>query len=265
MVPKEVAVKEFDSLDKNGRLFHDVKSNKSRSKTGNKDNSNLVSNLESTKGETIFKPSAAVLSTAKKEQIEEYFAPQLPVPGDNIVLVAEISNVTQKNLNCTSTSQNASEPCVETLEHAPQFEQATLTKVVILFVIAGLSFIGNIATLTSILRTGRQNTSTVYILLVQLAISDLLVATFCLLTDALWKITVQWYGGNILCKAVKFMQMFSLYLSTYVLVLIGFDRLCAIRFPMARARAKHYVRNGIVCIWISSAVFSSPQRCERYL
>ncbi|GFT56842.1 gonadotropin-releasing hormone receptor [Nephila pilipes] len=226
------------------------------SETGNKARS-LISNPEPDRTDSKFKPVTTALSVSKKNQMEEFFLPQIPVPVEEVFVAIEPSNNSQKIVNCSS--QNTSETCGEALEHAPQFEQATLIKVIILCIIAGFSLIGNTATLYSILKTGRQNTSTVYILLVQLAISDLLVAIFCLFADAIWKITVQFYGGNILCKVVKFMQMFSLYLSTYILVLIGFDRLCAIRFPMSRARAKYYVRNGVIWIWIISAVFSSPQ------
>ncbi|GBM24738.1 Gonadotropin-releasing hormone receptor [Araneus ventricosus] len=251
-IDQKKALHEFDSMSVKLPQEDKITQSKTGSPSGN-----MVSKPVSTKSEPNFKTVATIHTTSKKEHIEEFFVPQIPLPGEEVFLVIESSNNSQKFVNCTPT--NSTETCGETLEHAPQFEKTTMIKVVVLFVIAGLSFIGNIATLTSILRTGRQNTSTVYILLVQLAISDILVATFCLLADALWKITVQWHGGNALCKIVKFMQMFSLYLSTYILVLIGFDRLCAIKFPMARARAKYYVRNGIICIWIISAVFSSPQ------
>lgn len=189
-------------------------------------------------------------STHTKD-MEDFFSPQIPLPAEEHFLLIDTSS--NDSQNCS----NSTDMCG--LEHAPVFEQSTMVKAIILLVIAGLSLVGNIATLWSIIRTGRQSTSTVYILLVQLAIADLLVALFCLMADAIWKITVQWYAGDALCKFVKFMQMFALYLSTYVLVLIGFDRLCAIRFPMARIKAKYYVRNGIVCIWSLSALFSSPQ------
>ncbi|KAF8797218.1 Gonadotropin-releasing hormone receptor like protein [Argiope bruennichi] len=245
---------DFDNMKIKLSLEDEIPNGKTGSQSGN-----LASRPASTRNEPNFKTVATIHSTSKKDHIEEFFAPQLPLPGEEVFLVMESSNNTQKFQNCTP---NGTGTC-EKLQHAPQFQDSTLVKVVILFVIAGFSFIGNIATLTSILRTGRQNTSTVYILLVQLAISDILVAIFCLLVDALWKITVQWYGGNALCKFIKFMQMFSLYLSTYILVLIGFDRLCAIKFPMARARAKYYVRNGIICIWVVSAVFSAPQVSQR--
>ncbi|GFW69282.1 gonadotropin-releasing hormone receptor [Trichonephila clavipes] len=243
-------------LPKNKTLREGHKIINTLSKTESRGRS-LISKPEPNKTDSKFKPVTTALSISKKNQMEEFFVPQIPVPVEEVFVAVEPSNNSQKVVNCTS--ENTSEACNEMLEHAPQFEQTTLIKVVVLFIIAGFSCIGNIATLYSILKTGRQNTSTVYILLVQLAISDLLVAIFCLLADAVWKITVQFYGGNILCKIVKFMQMFSLYLSTYILILIGFDRLCAIRFPMSRARAKYYVRNGIIWIWIISAIFSSPQ------
>lgn len=174
------------------------------------------------------------------------------------------SNVTYINctfinsdFNFTNCSENGSSAMLYI--PAPTLEHSALVRAVVLLLIAVFSLIGNTATLTSILRTGRQGTSTVYMLLVQLAIADLLVSIFCILADALWTLSVQWYGGNLLCKAVKFMQLFALYLSTFLLVLIGFDRLCAVRFPMRRARAKHHVRVGIACVWTTSAIFSLPQ------
>ncbi|GIX88286.1 gonadotropin-releasing hormone receptor [Caerostris extrusa] len=159
--------------------------------------------------------------------------------------------------NCTL---NSTDPCDEPL-HAPQFENSTLIKGLILSSIAVFSFVGNVSTLVSIIKIGRLGSSTVYMLLSQLAIADLLVTLFCILAEGLWTLSVEWYGGNLLCKMVKFMQMFALYLSTFVLVLIGFDRLCAVRFPMHRAHAKTHVRRGIACIWILSGIFSTPQVC----
>ncbi|KAG8183347.1 hypothetical protein JTE90_013038 [Oedothorax gibbosus] len=145
--------------------------------------------------------------------------------------------------------------------HAPSFQPSTLIKGVVLCVIATMSFVANVATLASILRKQRrqQATSTIYLLMCQLTAADLLVTLFCILAEALWTLTVQWRGGWVLCKLVKFAQMFSLYLSTYVLVLIGFDRLWAIRYPMRRQSARVNVKRGIVLIWVLSGLFSMPQ------
>ncbi|CAL1261361.1 unnamed protein product [Larinioides sclopetarius] len=165
------------------------------------------------------------------------------------------SNLSSVAHNCTSNSTGLN----SNLTHAPQFDNSTLTKGFVLSIIALFSFVGNVSTLASIMRTRHIGSSTVYKLLAHLAIADLLVTIFCILAEGMWTLSVAWYGGNLLCKVVKFMQMFSLYLSTFVLVVIGFDRLSAIRFPMQRARAKQHVRRGIASIWILSGIFSLPQ------
>lgn len=46
------------------------------------------------------------------------------------------------------------------------------------------------------------------LLVMQLALADGFVCLFCLLTDAIWNITMEWTGGVDLCRFVKFMQMF---------------------------------------------------------
>lgn len=165
------------------------------------------------------------------------------------------------NLDSNDTYNNCSinSSCSPAYLRAPTFQHSALTRVIVLLLIALFSLVGNIATLSSILRTGRHSTSTLYMLLFHLALADLLVSLFCILADALWTLSVAWYGGNLLCKGVKFMQMFSLYVSTFVLVLIGFDRLSAVRFPMSRVHAKHRVRMGLVCVWTISGLFSLPQ------
>ena len=43
----------------------------------------------------------------------------------------------------------------------------------------------------------------------QLSIADIFVAFFCILGDAIWNVTIQWNGGDALCRFYKYMQMFS--------------------------------------------------------
>ncbi|XP_054711175.1 gonadotropin-releasing hormone receptor-like [Uloborus diversus] len=191
-----------------------------------------------------------------QQELDDLFSPKVPFSDESLFdgyLNFSICNCTEGNCTLNKTCGD------ENLPHAPVFEYHTLTKVVVLLLIAATSFVGNVATLTSIVRTSRQSTSTVYMLLLQLTVADLLVTIFCILAEAIWTLSVQWYGGNFLCKAVKFVQMFSLYLSTFILVLIGFDRLCAVRFPMRRAHARHHVKRGIIFVWALSAAFSLPQ------
>ncbi|GFR14755.1 gonadotropin-releasing hormone receptor, partial [Trichonephila clavata] len=160
--------------------------------------------------------------------------------------------------NITTGCDNASS-CNQTHQHAPAFNSHTLVKGVVLLNLGALACIGNVATLVSIIRRGRQQSSTVYLLLVHLSVSDLFVTSFCIIGEGLWTLTVEWYGGNWLCKVFKFLQMFSLYLSTFTLVVIGFDRLCAVKFPMRRIKARVQVHRAIISAWVLSSVLSAPQ------
>ncbi|CAL1271544.1 unnamed protein product, partial [Larinioides sclopetarius] len=156
--------------------------------------------------------------------------------------------------NCTNVSA-----CSYFLSHAPTFHTHTLVKGIVLLNLGILACVGNVATLTSIIRRGRQHSSTVYLLLVHLSVSDLFVTCFCIIGEGFWTLTVEWYGGNFLCKVFKFLQMFSLYLSTFILVVIGFDRLCAVKFPMRRIKARMQVHKAVTSAWVLSGVFSAPQ------
>jgi len=55
------------------------------------------------------------------------------------------------------------------------------------------------------------------------------------------------------------MQVFGLYLSTYVVVIISIDRCLAILDPISKNRAPRRVRLLLGVAWVLSAVFSIPQ------
>jgi len=54
-------------------------------------------------------------------------------------------------------------------------------------------------------------------------------------------------------------QVFGLYLSTYIIVIISIDRCMAILDPISKNRGPHRVKVMIGIAWILSAVFSMPQ------
>lgn len=157
-------------------------------------------------------------------------------------------------INCSLNSS-----CRPTYQRAQTFQKSTVNKVILLLFIGIISLVGNIATISFILRTDRYSTSTLDLLQFYLALADLLVSLFCILTDAIWTLLGEWYGGNLLCKSVKFMELFSIEASTNIQVLIGLDCLSAIRYPMSRDIAKHRVRMGLIFVWTISALFSLPQ------
>lgn len=124
------------------------------------------------------------------------------------------------------------------LGNAPQLTDKVILKVVVLSVMGILSLIGNVATIWNIQknrasrRAVRHSCSSIYALILHLSVADILVTFFCIIGEALWSYTVEWLAGDAACKLVKIFQMFALYLSTNVLVLIGIDRWVAVKYPM---------------------------------
>jgi 7 transmembrane receptor (rhodopsin family) len=128
--------------------------------------------------------------------------------------------------------------CPPCCEHAPQLTDKVIIKVIVLSLMGIFSLVGNVATIWNIRknratrRALRHSCSAIYALLLHLSVADILVTFFCIIGEALWSYTVKWLAGDIGCKLVKIFQMFSLYLSTNVLVLIGIDRWVAVKYPM---------------------------------
>lgn len=151
------------------------------------------------------------------------------------------------------------------LDHAPTLTNITIMKTSVLSVLAILSLVGNIITLISVKR-GNQNRgrtrpswTAIYRLIFQLSIADLFVTIFCLAGEALWSLSVQWYAGDITCKIFKLLQMFALYLSTFILVLIGVDRWLAVKYPMKSLATKSRSSKLVTIAWILSFLLSVPQ------
>ncbi|KAG6456789.1 gonadotropin-releasing hormone receptor [Manduca sexta] len=154
---------------------------------------------------------------------------------------------------------------VSCLEHAPILTKSTVIRASVLSAMAILSFFGNLATIISIQRgkrgrgRARPSWTAIYSLIFQLSIADLLVTIFCIAGEAAWSFTVQWYAGNIACKIFKFLQMFALYQSTFILVLIGVDRWLAVKYPMKSMATATRSGRLVVIAWVLSVVLSIPQ------
>ncbi|XP_055357976.1 putative gonadotropin-releasing hormone II receptor [Paramacrobiotus metropolitanus] len=134
-------------------------------------------------------------------------------------------------------------------------------QIYVLFTLAGLAAVGNVAIMSALCRKRHKSRSfsNINFLILQLAISDTLVAAFCLLADGIWKSTYQWLAGDFMCKFVKYMQMFALYTSTFIIVTIGVDRCVAIRCAITRFDHQRLVRYLSTAAWISAGFCSLPQ------
>ncbi|CAM1299193.1 GPRGNR2 (predicted) [Pycnogonum litorale] len=173
-------------------------------------------------------------------------------------LMVDRSNFTDNNnASVVNDCLLAKLNCISVL-HAPLFKSSDIYKVVILLLIGVASIAGNVAVLTSIFKS-KVSSSSMYVLLGHLAVADLLVALFALISEAIWTLTLKWEAGDITCKFYKYIQMFGLYLSVFTIVIISFDRFFAIRCPLRRSHMSKLVQKAMMVVWAICAVLSIPQ------
>ncbi|XP_054159922.1 oxytocin receptor-like [Oppia nitens] len=138
-------------------------------------------------------------------------------------------------------------------------EKLAILEIVILSVILVLIVFGNSCVLIA-LQLHKVKSNRMYYFLQQLSISDMMTALFNVLPQLGWEITQRFVGGNILCKTIKYLQIFGPYLSSYVLVMMAIDRYQAICNPLSNcgwkpSRAKRMIR----IAWFVSLVYCLPQ------
>ncbi|XP_049285825.1 gonadotropin-releasing hormone receptor isoform X1 [Anopheles funestus] len=171
-------------------------------------------------------------------------------------------------LNISYAFENGSAlaiPGLNCYEHAPTLSKSGVIRVIVLSAMAIVSLLGNVATMWNIQknrksrRVTRHNWSAIYSLIFHLSIADVLVTGFCLIGEAAWYYTVDWVAGNLFCKLFKLCQMFSLYLSTYVLVLVGVDRWVAVKYPMKSLNTARRCHRFLFVAYLLSFLLSTPQ------
>merc|ERR1712016_376962 len=91
-----------------------------------------------------------------------------------------------------------------------------------------------------------------------LALADLLVGLVSLLTDIIWKTTISWMAGEVMCKLIRYLQTVVTYASTYVLVALSIDRYDAITNPMNFSGSWKRARILVASAWGLSLLFSLP-------
>ena len=125
----------------------------------------------------------------------------------------------------------------------------------ILFVVAAS---GNLTVFITLCRNkGTKARVNLYIL--HLATADLIVTFIMMPMEIGWNATVDWRGGDVLCRSLMFFRVFGLYLSSFVLVVISLDRYFAILHPLSLNDANRRGKMMLVVSWVSSAIASSPQ------
>lgn len=161
------------------------------------------------------------------------------------------------NLNDTLEYETKSSP--ELPRHL-QFNNNTLTVVIVYCVLFTVAAVGNLSVFFSLFR-GRHRKSRMCLMMTHLTIADLLVTFIMMPLEIGWRLTTQWVAGNIACKLFLFLRAFGLYLSSNVLVCISIDRYFAVLHPLRVSDARRRGKMMLTVAWILSFVCSVPQVC----
>uniref|UniRef100_M3ZRY6 Type II GnRH receptor n=1 Tax=Xiphophorus maculatus TaxID=8083 RepID=M3ZRY6_XIPMA len=142
----------------------------------------------------------------------------------------------------------------------PSFTRAAQFRVgatSVLFLFAACS---NLALLASVwCGRGRRLSSHLRPLMLSLAVADLMMTFVVMPLDAAWNITVQWYGGEALCKLLCFLKLFAMHAAAFILVVISLDRHYAILHPLDALSAHRRNRCMLLLAWSLSLLLASPQ------
>uniref|UniRef100_A0A8C9P1U5 Oxytocin receptor n=1 Tax=Spermophilus dauricus TaxID=99837 RepID=A0A8C9P1U5_SPEDA len=136
-------------------------------------------------------------------------------------------------------------------------EALARVEVAVLCLILFLALSGNACVLLA-LRTTRHKHSRLFFFMKHLSIADLVVAVFQVLPQLLWDITFRFYGPDLLCRLVKYLQVVGMFASTYLLLLMSLDRCLAICQPL-RSLRRRTDRLAVLDTWLGCLVASAPQ------
>ncbi|XP_006641895.1 gonadotropin-releasing hormone II receptor-like [Lepisosteus oculatus] len=159
----------------------------------------------------------------------------------------------------TGNSSNATAPPAGDWQE-PTFTRAAQFRVgatLVLFLFAAVS---NLAVLASVAGgRGRRLASHLRPLILSLAAADLMMTFIVMPLDAIWNVTVQWYGGDALCRLLCFLKLFAMQASAFILVVISLDRHHAILRPLDSFDANRRNKRMLVLAWSASFLVASPQ------
>lgn len=118
---------------------------------------------------------------------------------------------------------------------------------------------GNLTVLLMLGRLGRK-LSRMHLFVLHLALTDLGVALFQVLPQLLWDITYRFWGPDLLCRTIKYLQVLSMFASTYMLLAMTLDRYLAVCHPLRSLRQPSQSAYPLIAApWLLAAILSLPQ------
>ncbi|XP_008844360.1 vasopressin V1a receptor [Nannospalax galili] len=138
-------------------------------------------------------------------------------------------------------------------------EELAKLEIAVLAVIFVVAVLGNSCVLLALHRTPRK-TSRMHLFIRHLSLADLAVAFFQVLPQLCWDITYRFRGPDWLCRVVKHLQVFAMFASAYMLVVMTADRYIAVCHPLKTLQQPaRRSRLMIAASWVLSFVLSTPQ------
>ncbi|XP_067827512.1 gonadotropin-releasing hormone II receptor-like [Heptranchias perlo] len=171
---------------------------------------------------------------------------------DTLAFINQSERVHILEFGFSNVSPTPPEPWI-----APAFTVAARVRVIVTFCFFIVSMCSNTAVLLSVIKKRRK--SHIRILILSLTIADLMVTVLVMPLDAVWNTTIQWYAGDMACKALNFLKLFAMYASALVLVVISMDRHSAILNPFSFTSASHRTKLMLSMAWIASMLLAAPQ------
>ncbi|XP_002732004.1 RYamide receptor-like [Saccoglossus kowalevskii] len=120
-----------------------------------------------------------------------------------------------------------------------------------------LAVIGNLVVCYIVLGNPRMRTVTNYFI-VNLAISDILMAVLCVNLTFYYSINFHWPFGFVMCALVQYVQMVSVSISIFTLVAISLDRYVAIIHPLRPRMTRKQAFIIMIIIWVLAGGISLP-------
>lgn len=138
-------------------------------------------------------------------------------------------------------------------------EELAKAEVGVLGTILAVATVGNVGVLLAMYRL-RRKMSRMHLFILHLGLTDLAVALFQVLPQLLWKVTYRFLGPDPLCRAVKYLQVLSMFSSTYMLLAMTLDRYLAVCHPLQSLRQPGRQAYTIIgATWLLSCLLSLPQ------
>lgn len=125
-------------------------------------------------------------------------------------------------------------------------------------VTALLSIVGNLIVIV-VFAVGKRSRSDLRIFLFNLAVSDLIMASFCMPFTFTTTMLHHWVFGPVMCPLVLFMQMVSVTASVGTSTAIAVDRYIVVAYPLQARHSRRRGRLALVAVWTVACGLSAVQ------